>query len=104
MHVRMTVTYFKGKLTPKEAHVDCHSSIDTAQSIIADCFEVLCSKQKELDAMLPQQLKAREFDIIVHGEYLKGFDFVDGRWLYDKTIFNVLQLGIPENEKPLIKT
>ena len=112
MHVRMIVTYFKGKLTPKEGHVDCPQ--ENGAFVLRQCFKTLCSKSAELDKMLPAALKQREFEIVVHGEYLQGFDFKEGKlnslpqygmtWVYDKPIFNVLQLGIPEAEKPLIKT
>jgi hypothetical protein len=108
----MIVTYFKGILTPKEGHVDCPQ--ENGAFVLKQCFETLCSKSAELDKMLPKQLKFRQFEIVVHGEYLQGFDFKDVspegsakedlHWVYDKPIFNVLQLGIPEAEKPLIKT
>lgn len=119
MHVRMIVTYFKGRLTPKEGHVDCPK--EQGPFVLEQCFNILCSKHKELDKMLPPALKARQFDIVVHGEYLQGFDYahrllddellaasrcIDNgplEWIYDKPLFNILQLGIPENEKPLIK-
>ena len=119
MHVRMIVTYFKGRLTPKEGHVDCPK--EQGPYVLEQCFNILCSKQVELDKMLPKELKQRQFDIIVHGEYLQGFDFTYGpetipdkpgllkeidcsmRWVYDKPLFNILQLGIPEDERPLIK-
>ena len=112
MHVRMIVTYFKGTMTPKEGHVDyvglSTESVEDFRRycaiILNDCFKILCSKHAELDKMLPTALKARQFEIVVHGEYLQGLDFKDGEWVYDKPLFNVLQLGIPENEKPLIKT
>jgi len=112
MHVRMTVTYFKGKLTPKEGHIDYVGVSNEAQEglqnyckkILEDCFKIICGKSAELDKMLPAALKAREFEIIIHGEYLQGLDFKNKSWVYDKPLFNVLQLGIPENEKPLIKT
>ena len=114
MHVRMIVTYFKGTLTPKEGHVDCE--LEKGAEVLQQCFKTLCGKSAELDKMLPSQLKQRKFEIVVHGEYLQGFDYIDviasvdnsevgkGKWVYDKPIFNVLQLGIPEAEKPLIKT
>ena len=112
MHVRMIVTYFKGTMTPKEGHVDYVGLSNETQEglrnycgkILDDCFKILCSKHAELDKMLPTALKARQFEIVIHGEYLQGLDFKDGEWVYDKPLFNVLQLGIPENEKPLIKT
>lgn len=112
MHVRMVVTYFKGQMAPVEGHVDyvglSHEAQEGLQNycgkILDSCFKILCSKHKELDKMLPAALKLRKFEIVVHGEYLQGLDFKDGKWVYDKPLFNVLQLGIPENEKPLIKT
>ena len=57
----------------------------------------------KIEKILPAHLKANPIDITLHGEAMVGFDFNHSGWNFDKILFNVLQLGIPENKQPIIK-
>ena len=105
MHLRLVLTYFNpqsGKtyknwhFLPKEAHIDGHGfSRESHLAVIED-------------------LKNKEFEVIIHGEYMRGYDHqqnldfeqwaANTRWSYGEPIFNITQLGLPEKDRPLIKT
>lgn len=107
MYIRLVVTYCNSddRLIPKEAHVDTLNK-ELIPSILNDCMQVLDNKLPSIKKIFPAHLKNKDFDIVIHGEYLIGIDFKDKEWLLGTLtpIFNVKQLGVPEEHQPLIKT
>lgn len=107
MYIRLVVTYCNSedKLIPKEAHIDTFNK-EPIPNILNDCMEVLNNKLPDIKKIFPVHLKNKDFDIILHGEYLLGIDFKDEAWsLRTLTpIFNIKQLGVPEESRPIIKT
>ena len=73
--------------------------------ICSDIEESILDKNNitKIEKILPAHLKANPIDITLHGEAMAGFDFKHSDWNFDKILFNVLQLGIPENKQPIIK-
>ena len=55
---------------------------------------------------MPSHLKNKDFEIIIHGNYLQGVDWDEkaSQWTVPEPIFNIQQLGLPEKDRPLIKT
>lgn len=120
MYIRLVVTYCNlpdgtCKITPKEACLDNHSfSRENHIAILEDCVKILNDKIEQIKKMLPPHLKNRDFNFIVCGEYLSGFDYnqdlskknwcADACWSKRQAIFNIKQLGVPEEHQPLIKT
>ena len=117
MYIRLIVTYCnnKGKLIPKEAHIDNQTDFKTNHEILNNCMNILNKKIDSIKKMIPAHLKNKDFDIIVHGVYLTGYDWVpivghqpDGskqfKWSYGEPVFNIQQLGVPEENRPIIKT
>lgn len=105
MHVKIIVTYYNGEITPKEAHIDAvlHGSTEGSKNVLDGCINDIKNNLPKIEKMLPAQLKASPVDITLHGEAMEGYDFKHGEWRYDKLLFNILQLGIPENKQPIIK-
>ena len=103
MHVKMIVTYCNGEITPKEAHIDGFGVTGDIKNILEDCIKDLRNNIAKIEKILPAHLKANPIDITLHGEAMAGFDFKHSDWNFDKILFNVLQLGIPENKQPIIK-
>ena len=103
MHVKMIVTYCNGEITPKEAHIDAFGVTGDIKNILEDCIKDLRNNIAKIEKILPAHLKTNPVDITLHGEAMLGFDFKRNDWNFDKLIFNVLQLGIPENKQPIIK-
>lgn len=103
MHVKMIVTYCNGEITPKEAHIDAFGVTGDIKNILEDCIKDLRNNIAKIEKILPAHLKANPIDITLHGEAMIGFDFKHNDWNFDKILFNVLQLGIPENKQPIIK-
>ena len=103
MHVKMIVTYCNGEITPKEAHIDAFGVTGDVKNILEDCIKDLRNNIAKIEKILPAHLKANPIDITLHGEAMTGFDFKHSDWNFDKILFNVLQLGIPENKQPIIK-
>lgn len=103
MHVKMIVTYYNGEITPKEAHIDAFGITGDTKIILEDCIKDLRNNIAKIEKILPAHLKANPIDITLHGEAMIGFDFKRNDWNFDKILFNVLQLGIPENKQPIIK-
>ena len=104
MHVKMIVTYCNGDITPKEAHIDALDiSRESAKNVLDACIKDLRNNIAKIEKILPAHLKANPIDITLHGEAMLGFDFKHNDWNFDKILFNILQLGIPENKQPIIK-
>ena len=103
MHVKMIVTYCNGEITPKEAHIDAFSVTGDTKTILEYCIKDLRNNIAKIEKILPAHLKTNPIDITLHGEAMIGFDFKHNDWNFDKILFNVLQLGIPENKQPIIK-
>ena len=103
MHVKMIVTYCNGEITPKEAHIDAFGVTGDIKNILEDCIKDLRNNIAKIEKILPAHLKTNPVDITLHGEVMLGFDFKHSDWNFDKILFNVLQLGIPENKQPIIK-
>ena len=103
MHVKMIVTYCNGEITPKEAHIDAFGDTGDTKIILEACIKDLRNNTAKIEKILPAHLKANPIDITLHGEAMVGFDFKHSDWNFDKILFNVLQLGIPENKQPIIK-
>lgn len=106
MYIRLVVTYCKeGKLVPKEAHVDLNIC-NNDHILLEDCLSILDKKLPEIQKMIPTHLKNKDFDIIIYGDYLIGYDWdkENGKWSCGEPIFNVKQLGLPEDSRPIIKT
>lgn len=107
MYIRLVVTYCNSedRLIPKEAHIDIFNK-ESIPNILNDCMEVLNNKLPDIKKIFPAHLKNKDFDIIFHGEYLLGIDFKDEAWSLSTLtpIFNIKQLGVPEENRPIIKT
>lgn len=115
MYIRL-VTKFCSQtetLIAKEAHIDTiNLSREGYIQILEDCMKILNEKAPEIKKLTPAHLKNKDFEIIIYGNYLSGFDYypdkidhvVDQRWSYRQPIFNVTQLGLPEENRPIIKT
>lgn len=109
MYIRLVVTYCNKdeKLLPIEAHIDNHTSTaERHHQILKDCMEILNKKTPEIKKMVPSHLKNKDFKIIIYGDYLRGYDYIEKyeSWSNGEPIFNVQQLGLPEEHKPIIKT
>lgn len=108
MYIRLVTTYCSKTetLEPKEAHIDDMQFIDKHHEILADCMTILNKKAPEIKKMIPTHLKNKDFEIIVYGNYMRGYDyFVNHKsWSKGEAIFNVQQLGLPEENRPIIKT
>lgn len=120
MYIRLVATFCNlpngaYKIMPKEAHIDNHTfSREGYIATLKDCVEVLNSKIEQIKKMVPAHLKNKDFDFIVYGDYLVGFDYnqklgkdnwhADVCWSHAQPIFNIKQLGVPEENRPIIKT
>lgn len=124
MHVRLVLTYFNpqsGKtykdwhFLPKEAHIDGYGfSRESHLAVIEDCCSIVEKQHDKIMKMLPNHLKNKDFEVIIHGEYMRGYDHQQGpdfeqwvanvRWSNGEPIFNITQLELPEKDRPLIKT
>ena len=93
---------------PKEAHID--SRLDWPaynQEVLNYCIGILNKKLESIKKIFPAHLKNKDFDIIIHGEYLVGYDWkqeLPHKWSGGEPVFNIKQLGVPEEHQPLIKT
>lgn len=116
MYIRLVVTYCNNedRLIPKEAHIDNHTfTRDGYVTILKNCIEILNNKIEQIKKIVPAHLKNKDFDFIVYGDYLVGFDYnqnlskenwcADVCWSQAQPIFNVKQLGVPEDQAPIIK-
>lgn len=109
MYIRLVTTYCSKSrmLEPKEAHIDdIKMSAEEHYSILKNCMNILNKKAPEIEKMVPAHLKNKDFEIIVYGNYMTGYDyFINAKkWSKGEPIFNVQQLGLPEENRPLIKT
>lgn len=108
MYIRLVVTYCnsENKLLPKEAHIDNQSNFRDNHIILNNCMDILNKKIDGIKRMIPVHLKNKDFDIVIHGMYLIGYDWVAqyNTWNNGEPIFNVQQLGVPEENKPIIQT
>ena len=109
MYIRLVVTYCNAedRVIPKEAHIDNKVEyFSYNKSILHNCIQILNKKLEAIKKMTPVHLKNKDFDFIVHGEYLIGYDWMAEfeNWSDGEPIFNIQQLGVPEENRPIIKT
>ena len=122
MYVRLVVIFCSKEriIKPKEAHVDYAKkefwSIgdgpkqlehnEAIETILNECMEILNKKYDQIENIVPSHLKNKDFEIIIHGNYLQGVDWDEKtrQWTFPEPIFNITQLGLPEKDRPLIKT
>lgn len=122
MYVRLVVIFCSKErvIRPKEAHVDYtkkefwgigdapkqlgHNEV--IETTLNECMEILNKKFDQIERMVPSHLKNKDFEIIIHGNYLQGVDWDEkaSQWTVPEPIFNIQQLGLPEKDRPLIKT
>ena len=107
MYVRLVVIFCSKErvIRPKEAHVDYTKKefwgIGDAPKQLGH-NEVIDQSEK----LMASHLKNKDFEIIIHGNYLQGVDWDEkaSQWTVPEPIFNIQQLGLPEKDRPLIKT
>lgn len=122
MYVRLVVTFCSNEkvIKPKEAHIDYiekvyrqvgnSEPVEVANPIIErilnECMTILNKKYDKIADMVPTHLRNKDFEIIIHGNYLQGVDWnhEHQEWTVPEPIFNIQQLGLPEENLPLIKS
>lgn len=109
MYIRLVATYCNKdkKFVPSEAHIDEHTmDPQKHHEILKDCIAILNKKIPEIEKMIPTHLKNKDFETIIYGNYLRGYDYFRNHesWSKGEPIFNVQQLGLPEEHRPIIKT
>ena len=122
MYVRLVVTFCNSEkvIKPKEAHIDyieeayykvddstpIKTSNDVIERVLNNCMTILNEKYDKIEGMVPAHLKNKDFEIIIHGNYLQGIDWDSEhkQWSIPEPIFNIQQLGLPEKDRPIIKT